>query len=78
MPCLLLQLLQAQLSLRLFLFGCIEFYRHKTIEYKAELHIDTGDDRKEFLADVTSFANSNGGDLIYGIQEDREKISPVI
>lgn len=48
----------------------------KTIEYKAELHIDTGDEKKEFLADVSSFANALGGDLIYGIKEDRDTNLP--
>ena len=42
----------------------------KTLEYKRELHLDTAEARKEFLADVTSLANADGGDLIYGIEED--------
>jgi len=42
----------------------------KTIEYKRELNINTRDERKEFLADVSSFANTSGGDLIIGIQEE--------
>jgi hypothetical protein len=41
----------------------------KTIEYKAELPGNTTGDKKEFLADVSSFANAAGGDLIYGIKE---------
>jgi hypothetical protein len=40
----------------------------KVIEYKKELpKFDNIDDKKEFLADVSSFANASGGDLIYGI-----------
>jgi predicted HTH transcriptional regulator len=40
----------------------------KVIEYKSELpKFDDPDDKKEFLADVSSFANASGGDLIYGI-----------
>ena len=40
----------------------------RTLEYKRELPSPIDKDRKrEFLADVTSFANSQGGDLIYGI-----------
>lgn len=39
----------------------------KTIEYKRALPGNADDDRKEFLADVSSFANSSGGDLLFGI-----------
>jgi len=40
----------------------------KIIEYKSELpKFDDRDEKKEFLADVSSFANASGGDLIYGI-----------
>lgn len=39
----------------------------KTIEYKRELPDDSGDSRKEFLADVSSFSNAEGGDLLYGV-----------
>jgi len=42
----------------------------KIIEYKQELPRNTDADKKEFLADVSSFANSSGGDLIYGIVEE--------
>jgi predicted HTH transcriptional regulator len=41
----------------------------KTLEYKQELPSKKDKDKKEFLYDVSSFANSNNGDLIYGIQE---------
>ncbi len=48
---------------------------NKNLDYKRELHIDTDSDKKEFLADISSFANSNGGDIIFGIEEDStEKI----
>ena len=48
---------------------------NKCLEYKQELHIDSDSDKKEFLADISSFANSNGGDMIFGIVEDeKEKI----
>lgn len=39
----------------------------KTIEYKEKLPENSDIDRKEFLADVSSFANTSGGDLIFGI-----------
>lgn len=41
----------------------------RVIEYKRELPGSTNDEKKEFLADVSSFANANGGDIIYGITE---------
>lgn len=41
----------------------------KTIEYKQSLPGNSDSDRKEFLADASSFANASGGDLIYGIVE---------
>lgn len=44
----------------------------KTIEYKKELPDSRSDSKKEFLRDVTSMANSQGGDLIFGISEDDE------
>jgi predicted HTH transcriptional regulator len=43
----------------------------KTIEYKQELPRNTDADKKEFLADISSFSNSSGGDLIYGMVEDK-------
>ncbi len=42
----------------------------KTIEYKRFLPDNSARDKKEFLADISSFANASGGDLIYGIDED--------
>jgi len=41
----------------------------KTLEYKKELKLVTDQDKKEFLADVSSFTNTSGGDIIYGINE---------
>ena len=42
----------------------------RQIEYKLTLPDQTYDQRKEFLADVSSFANSEGGDLIFGVREN--------
>lgn len=42
----------------------------KTIEYKDVLPGNSDGDKKEFLADVSSFANASGGDLIFGVKED--------
>lgn len=41
----------------------------KTIEYKSILPGNANGDKKEFLADVSSFANAAGGDLLFGIEE---------
>lgn len=39
----------------------------RTIEYKQALPGNSDDDKREFLADVSSFANGGGGDLLFGI-----------
>jgi len=41
----------------------------KTIEYKTSLPGNSDAAKKEFLADVSSFGNAAGGDLIFGIRE---------
>lgn len=43
----------------------------KTIEYKEQLPSGTDSEKKEFLADISSFANAGGGDLLYGVKEDK-------
>jgi len=42
----------------------------RAIEYKRDLRAGTDGERKEFLADVSSFANASGGDLLFGIWEE--------
>lgn len=49
---------------------------HKTLEYKQALPSNADSDKKEFLADVSSFANASGGDLIFGIVEDKKTGTP--
>lgn len=44
----------------------------KTLDYKSELKIEKGDDRKEFLADISAFINTEGGSLIFGIKEQKD------
>jgi hypothetical protein len=39
----------------------------KTIEYKLDFPGSSDSDKKEFLADVSSFSNTLGGDLIFGL-----------
>jgi hypothetical protein len=41
----------------------------KVIDFKRKLPDDSDYSKKEFLADVSSFANSGGGDIIFGIGE---------
>ena len=41
------------------------------IEYKRETYGGNDDQRREFLADISSFANASGGDLIIGMAESR-------
>lgn len=43
----------------------------RQIEYKRELPGNTDADKKEFLADVSSFANTNGGDILFGLEENQ-------
>jgi len=41
----------------------------KTVEYKQALPGGADNDKREFLADVSSFANTAGGNLLFGIEE---------
>ena len=41
----------------------------KTIDYKAELPGNADSAKKDFLADLCSFANASGGHLVYGMEE---------
>jgi hypothetical protein len=41
----------------------------RTIDYKRDLKISQDADKKEFLADVSSFANTVGGHLVIGMDE---------
>lgn len=41
----------------------------RRLEYKRDLPGEREADRKEFLADISSFANADGGDLVYGVAE---------
>lgn len=47
----------------------------KSLDFKLELHLDSKNQRKEFAADITSFANTIGGDLIIGVSEDEGTIN---
>lgn len=39
------------------------------LEFKSDIKIDTTEEKREFLADISSFSNANGGDLILGVIE---------
>ncbi len=43
----------------------------RTLEYKRELHGASSADRKEFCFDLSAFANANGGDILFGVEEDQ-------
>jgi hypothetical protein len=47
----------------------------QTLEFKRELPGRTDSDKSEFLKDVCALANSDGGDLIFGIEERDGKAS---
>lgn len=48
-----------------------EVLESKTLDYKEMMSGNKDSDKKEFLADVSSFANSSGGYIIYGIKEEK-------
>jgi len=49
---------------------------NRTLDYKELLPANGRDDRKEFLADITAFANAAGGDIVFGITEKRQNNRP--
>src|SRR3989338_8378538 len=42
----------------------------KSLDFKRIIKIDNDSEKEEFLADISSFANSVGGNIIYGIEEE--------
>ena len=49
-----------------------------TIEYKRDLPGTRDEDKREFLADVSSFSNTDGGDILYGVAEHQGVITDVV
>ena len=43
----------------------------RTLDYKELLPGGVDDAKKEFLYDVTSFANASGGDLVFGVTDQK-------
>jgi len=43
----------------------------KTIDYKQTLHLEKPSDKKEVLKDISAFANTIGGHIIYGMKEKK-------
>ena len=50
----------------------------KTLEFKQKMPGNSDNNRKEFLADVSSFANASGGDIIFGIKDVKGVASEII
>lgn len=48
----------------------------RQLDYKEALPGNSDEDKREFLDDVTSFANAAGGDLIFGVRDRREDGKP--
>jgi len=44
----------------------------RTLEYKSQLPGPRDEDKREFLYDASSFANTNGGDMIFGVTDKRK------
>lgn len=43
----------------------------KTVDYKRDTYGGKDEDKKELLKDVSSFANTHGGDILIGVDEDK-------
>jgi hypothetical protein len=49
----------------------------KSIDYKEALHLGKADEKKEFAADITSFSNTVGGYLVFGVKEEGGVITEI-
>lgn len=48
------------------------------LDYKLTLPRGTDEDKKEFLADVSAFANTVGGDIVFGVEEAQGLASRIV
>ncbi|MFA5210606.1 MAG: ATP-binding protein [Proteiniphilum sp.] len=44
----------------------------KVLDYKRDFHISKDKDKKEFLFDISAMYNTDGGCIIYGIEEEKD------
>jgi predicted HTH transcriptional regulator len=51
------------------LLGLIGESENKTLDYKRDLPGQSEGEKKEFLYDASSFANTLGGDIVFGVEE---------
>jgi hypothetical protein len=56
----------------------LEIPESPTLDFKQATYGDRQDDKTEFLADVSSFANTIGGDLVIGVAEAKGELSASI
>ena len=43
----------------------------RTLEFKQDLQVATDDQKGEFLSDVTALANTDGGDIVFGMRAEK-------
>lgn len=51
----------------------LKIVEHRTLEYKEKLASGNREEKAEFLSDISSFANAAGGDMLFGIAEERDE-----
>lgn len=49
-----------------------QIQENKSLDYKKELHISKDNDKKEFLYDISAMYNTDGGCIVFGIEEEKD------